>query len=77
MRRLVIVLAGLVTFTAVAIAGQSPRRAVPVTPWGDPDLQGTWSSEAEHKNFLKQASLDGELAFAGQRYRAVLEEVFA
>jgi hypothetical protein len=47
MRRLVIVLAGLVTFTAVAIAGQSPRRAVPVTPWGDPDLQGTWSSEAE------------------------------
>src|SRR5688500_18403035 len=46
MRRLVIVLAGLVTFTAVAIAGQSPRRAVPVTPWGDPDLQGTWSSEA-------------------------------
>jgi hypothetical protein len=47
MRRLVIVLAGLVTFTAVAIAGQWPRRAVPVTPWGDPDLQGTWSSEAE------------------------------
>ena len=47
MRRLVIVLAGIVTLTAVVIAGQSPRRAAPVTPWGDPDLQGTWSSEAE------------------------------
>src|SRR5687767_11430585 len=47
MRRLVIVLAGIVTLTAVAIAGQSPRRTAPVTPWGDPDLQGTWSSEAE------------------------------
>lgn len=37
-------------------------------------LLTSWNSEAEHKNFLKKASLAGELAFAGQRYRAVLEE---
>jgi hypothetical protein len=37
-------------------------------------LFAVWGSEAEHKNFLKKASLVGELAFAGQRYRAVLEE---
>lgn len=34
----------------------------------------TWGSEAEHKSFLKKASLVGELAFAGQRYRAILLE---
>lgn len=37
-------------------------------------LLTTWSSEAEHKNFLTKASLVKELAFAGQRYRAVIEE---
>jgi hypothetical protein len=37
-------------------------------------LAEQWSNETEHKNFLKKASLAGELAFAGQRYRAVLEE---
>jgi hypothetical protein len=37
-------------------------------------LLTTWGSEAEHKNFLKKASLVGELAFAGQRYRAILDE---
>jgi len=37
-------------------------------------LLGQWGNEAEHKQFLKKASMVGELAFAGQRYRAVLEE---
>jgi len=39
-------LAGLVALMTVGAAhaalAQSPR-----TPWGDPDLQGTWTSEAE------------------------------
>src|SRR5262245_66491009 len=35
-------LAGLI---AVVTSAQGP--AVPKTPWGDPDLQGTFSSEAE------------------------------
>lgn len=37
-------------------------------------LLSSWASEAEHKQFLKKASMVGELAFAGQRYRAVLSE---
>jgi hypothetical protein len=63
MRRLVLVLAGIVTFTAVAVAGQSPRRAAPVTPWGDPDLQGTWSSEAELAVPFERPAQYGERRF--------------
>ena len=37
-------------------------------------LLAQWHSDAEHRAFLQKASLAGELAFAGQRYRAVLEE---
>ena len=36
----------VVSVLATTVAGQktwTPSR----TPWGDPDLQGTWSSEAE------------------------------
>jgi hypothetical protein len=36
------VFAALTTAIASGQSGASPR-----TPWGDPDLQGTWSSEAE------------------------------
>ena len=36
-----------VLFTSVALGAQSGRGGTPRTPWGDPDLQGTWSSEAE------------------------------
>ena len=46
MRRLAFVLAGTVLAASLAVA-QSPRDSPPRTPWGDPDLQGTWSSEAE------------------------------
>jgi hypothetical protein len=37
-------MAAATLFTAL-VSAQS--RSVPRTPWGDPDLQGTWSSEAE------------------------------
>jgi hypothetical protein len=36
-----------VLFTSVSLAAQTGRDGTPRTPWGDPDLQGTWSSEAE------------------------------
>ena len=37
-------LACVVILAAVASAQTRPA---PRTPWGDPDLQGTWSSESE------------------------------
>jgi hypothetical protein len=41
-------LASVAAFTIVfASALAAQNRSVPRTPWGDPDLQGTWSSEAE------------------------------
>ncbi|MDP2341224.1 MAG: hypothetical protein Q8O67_09715 [Deltaproteobacteria bacterium] len=38
-------------------------------------LTSTWGSESEHKKLLKSAALEGELAFVGGRYRAVLDVV--
>jgi len=42
---------GAIWFTSSPAATQSPASRVsgasPRTPWGDPDLQGTWTSEAE------------------------------
>lgn len=38
-------------------------------------LLDSWESEAEHKQFLKKASTLNELAFAGGRYRIVLDEL--
>jgi hypothetical protein len=52
-RRVVAVAGALATLLAVAVAAQGtldPARRVPSTlrtPWGEPDLQGTFSSEAE------------------------------
>ena len=37
--------AAYVIFQAWSVSGQG--NAIPRTPWGDPDLQGTWSAEAE------------------------------
>src|SRR5215208_1100773 len=45
------VMAGLVS----AQRGSSPR-----TPWGDPDLQGTWSSEAELSVLFERAAQYGD-----------------
>jgi hypothetical protein len=36
-------------------------------------LLDAWASDVEHKAFVKKSSLAGELAFAGQLYRAVLD----
>ena len=49
MRRYLFGVSGISIALAVSIAAaaQSSRTTAPLTPWGDPDLQGTWSSEAE------------------------------
>ena len=44
MRRFLFVVMGTMLAVSLAVA-QSPRGAAPRTPWGDPDLQGTWSSD--------------------------------
>src|ERR1044072_3660309 len=38
-------LTGLITAAAIQVV--SAQAPAPRTPWGDPDLQGTWTSEAE------------------------------
>ena len=43
---LVIVQAGLVSGQGRNVASGPPSRAT-LTPWGEPDLQGTWTAEAE------------------------------
>jgi hypothetical protein len=45
MRQTLAATIGVVAVMAAAVSTQ--RGASPRTPWGDPDLQGTWSSEAE------------------------------
>ena len=52
---------------AVAITGQSkPSYAPPRTPWGDPDLQGTYTNKYEQSTPLERP---GE--FAGRRVEDV------
>jgi hypothetical protein len=36
-------------------------------------LLDVWTSEVEHKSWLKRVQLGGDLAYAGQMYRAVLD----
>lgn len=53
---------------AVAVAGVmvtvvSAQRGSPLTPWGDPDLQGTWSSEAELSVPFERATQYGDRRF--------------
>ena len=38
-------LAAFVLVQGVSVIGQGNK--TPMTPWGEPDLQGTWTSEAE------------------------------
>jgi hypothetical protein len=45
MRNRIFAALGFAGLMAVIVSGQG--RSAPRTPWGDPDLQGTWSSEAE------------------------------
>src|SRR5262249_34133126 len=52
MRPLVMILIAIVVLTALPAFAQAPKAATatkawtpPKTPWGDPDLQGTWTSD--------------------------------
>jgi hypothetical protein len=51
----------LAALIAVAVSAQGP--AVPRTPWGDPDLQGTFSSEAELSVPFERQAQYGERRF--------------
>jgi len=51
----------LAALIAVVASAQGP--AVPKTPWGDPDLQGTFSSEAELSVPFERPSQYGERRF--------------
>ena len=60
-RRLVALTGALAGWIAVATSAQGP--AVPKTPWGDPDLQGTCSSEAEMSVPFERQAQYGERRF--------------
>ena len=53
--------AALAVLTALATYAQTP--AVPRTPWGEPDLQGTYSSEAELSVPFERQAQFGERRF--------------
>jgi len=64
MRRSVPVVISLTLAASIAATAQSPRStAAPLTPWGDPDLQGTWSSEAELSVPFERAAQYGDRRF--------------
>ena len=59
--RVAAVTGGLAVLIAIAASAQAP--AVPRTPWGDPDLQGTFSSEAELSVPFERQSQYGDRRF--------------
>ena len=61
MRRSVPVVISLALATSIAVVGQS--RNAPLTPWGDPDLQGTFSSEAEQSVPFERNAQYGDRKF--------------
>src|SRR4029079_16430651 len=63
MRRFAFVLMGVMLAASIAAFAQSPRAAAALTPWGDPDLQGTWSSEAELSVPFERAAQYGDRRF--------------
>jgi hypothetical protein len=66
-RRLVAITGALAGLFAVITSAQAPAArggaAVPRTPWGDPDLQGTFSSEAELSVPFERQAQYGERRF--------------
>jgi hypothetical protein len=65
---------GLVCLAAVSMTGQTPAKpASPRTPWGDPDLQGTWfvladvPLERSAANAGKEFLTDAEVAAADEK----------
>ena len=61
MRRMAMALSAFALVTTAIASGQSG--SAPRTPWGDPDLQGTWSSEAELSVPFERAPQHGDRKF--------------
>src|SRR5262245_33804622 len=61
MRNSIIASLGFAAVMAAIVSGQSSGS--PRTPWGDPDLQGTWSSEAELSVPFERAAQYGDRRF--------------
>ena len=61
MRRPLMWSAGLLVVFAVASAAAGARWTPPRTPWGDPDLQGTW-------DYKTITPLERPLAMAGRQF---------
>jgi hypothetical protein len=53
-------IAAAVLSSTASIAQQKGGTAAPRTSWGDPDLQGTWTSEAELSVPFERPSQYGE-----------------
>ena len=56
-------LAGLIAAALIGGVTSAQGPAVPKTPWGDPDLQGTFSSEAELSVPFERQSQYGDRRF--------------
>ena len=61
MRRMMMALSVFALVTTAIVSGQSGTTLR--TPWGDPDLQGTWSSEAELSVPFERAAQYGDRKF--------------
>ena len=61
MRRTMMSLSAFALVTTAIVSAQSGSS--PRTPWGDPDLQGTWSSEAELSVPFERATQYGDRKF--------------
>ena len=61
MRRILV--AALVMAAVMGSVLSAQRGAAPRTPWGDPDLQGTWSSEAELSVPFERSTQYGDRKF--------------
>src|SRR5688500_3959727 len=63
MRSTITALSAFALLTTAIVSGQSGTAlggTVPRTPWGDPDLQGTWSSESELSVPFERATQYGD-----------------
>ncbi|MGH9238494.1 MAG: hypothetical protein ACRD3G_10695 [Vicinamibacterales bacterium] len=66
MRRTMMSLSAFALVTTAIVSAQSGTAlssTAPRTPWGDPDLQGTWSSEAELSVPFERATQYGDRKF--------------
>ena len=61
MRRTIMSLSAFALVTMAIVSAQSG--STPRTPWGDPDFQGTWSSEAELSVPFERATQYGDRKF--------------